>query len=86
MARQTRVTTVDDLDGSGGARTYEFSWQSTTYEIDLTGAYRDELLRVLEPYIGAARRTHSGGSAMRSAGGRGYLKGAPRLADTEAVL
>ncbi|GAA2725690.1 Lsr2 dimerization domain-containing protein [Cellulomonas aerilata] len=49
MARQTRVTTVDDLDGSEGARTYALSWQSTTYEIDLSDAYRDELLRALEP-------------------------------------
>jgi hypothetical protein len=57
MAQQTRVTTVDDLDGSEGARTYAFSWQSTTYEIDLTDAHRNDLLRALEPYINAARRT-----------------------------
>lgn len=68
MARQTRVTTVDDLDGSEGARTYAFSWQSTTYEIDLSDANRDKLLRALEPFINAARKTP--GTRGRGAGRR----------------
>ncbi|GAA2721200.1 Lsr2 dimerization domain-containing protein [Cellulomonas aerilata] len=57
MAQQTRVITTDDLDGSEGARTYAFSWGDTSYEIDLTDAHRDELLRALEPYISSGRRT-----------------------------
>lgn len=59
MARETRVTITDDLDGSEGASTYRFSWQSTAYEIDLTDAHRDDMLRSLEPFIAAARKTAS---------------------------
>ncbi|MFS0701143.1 histone-like nucleoid-structuring protein Lsr2 [Cellulomonas sp. 179-A 4D5 NHS] len=57
MATQTRVLVTDDLDGSEGARTYRFAWGDTGYEIDLTDAHRDDLLRALEPYITAARKT-----------------------------
>lgn len=57
MAHQTRVILTDDLDGTEGARTYAFSWQGTTYEIDLTDAHRDEFLRALQPYIDGGRRT-----------------------------
>lgn len=57
MATQTRVLITDDLDGTEGARTYRFGWGDTVYEIDLTDAHRDELLRALEPYITAARKT-----------------------------
>jgi hypothetical protein len=57
MAEQTRVIITDDLDGSEGARTYAFSWQGTSYEIDLIDAHRDEFLRALAPYIDAGRRT-----------------------------
>ncbi|GCD19294.1 Lsr2 family protein [Cellulomonas algicola] len=59
MAQKQLVVTTDDLDGSEGARTYRFSWQSTSYEIDLSDTNRDGLLRALEPYINAARRTSS---------------------------
>ncbi|GCD19283.1 Lsr2 family protein [Cellulomonas algicola] len=57
MAQKQIVIVADDLDGSEGAQTYRFAWQSTSYEIDLSDANRDEFLRALEPYITAARRT-----------------------------
>lgn len=57
MAQQTQVVVTDDLDGTRPARTYRFSWQDTTYEIDLTDEHRDGFLRALQPYITAARRT-----------------------------
>lgn len=57
MATQTRVLVLDDLDGTEGASTYRFAWGDTGYEIDLTDAHRDEMLRALEPYITAARKT-----------------------------
>lgn len=56
VAVQTRITLTDDLDGADGARTYRFAWQDTVYEIDLTDAHRDELLRALQPYTTAARK------------------------------
>ncbi|NTW42804.1 MAG: Lsr2 family protein, partial [Cellulomonadaceae bacterium] len=43
-----------------GAATYRFSWQGTAYEVDLTEEHRDEFLRVLQPYITAARRPAPG--------------------------
>ena len=57
MAQQTQVVVTDDLDGTEPARTYKFSWQDTTYEIDLTDEHRDVFLRALQRYITAARRT-----------------------------
>ncbi|WP_454041708.1 Lsr2 dimerization domain-containing protein [Cellulosimicrobium sp. Marseille-Q8652] len=43
---------TDDLDGTEGAKTYQFAWQDATYEIDLTDAHRDELRRA-HPHRGA---------------------------------
>jgi hypothetical protein len=63
MATQTRITVTDDLDGTEGARTYRFAWGDTGYEIDLSDAHRDDLLRALEPYITAARKTPPTGRA-----------------------
>jgi len=60
VAEQTRITLTDDLDGSEPARTYRFAWQDTVYEIDLTDAHRDELLRALQPYTTAARKASTG--------------------------
>jgi hypothetical protein len=57
MAEKTRVIITDDLDGTEGARTYTFSWGTTSYEIDLSDAHRDDFLRALEPYISGGRRT-----------------------------
>lgn len=57
MVTQTRILVTDDFDGSEGARTYRFAWGDTGYEIDLSDAHRDDLLRALEPYITAARKT-----------------------------
>ncbi len=56
MAQQKHVIVTDDLDGTEGARTYRFAWQDATYEIDLSDAHRDELLRALQPYIDAGHR------------------------------
>ena len=56
VAQQTRVIVSDDLDGAEGARTYRFAWQDAQYEIDLSDAHRDDLLRALQPYVDAGRR------------------------------
>ncbi|WP_311702624.1 histone-like nucleoid-structuring protein Lsr2 [Cellulomonas cellasea] len=67
LATHTHVLTTDDLDGTEGARTYRFAWGETGYEIDLSDAHRDELLRALEPYITAARKTTAPRRARRAA-------------------
>ena len=56
VATQTRTILIDDLDGTEGARTYTFAWGNQRYELDLTDEHRNDMLRALEPYIGAARK------------------------------
>ncbi|MFS0699588.1 histone-like nucleoid-structuring protein Lsr2 [Cellulomonas sp. 179-A 4D5 NHS] len=65
MATQTRTVLIDDLDGEEGARTYRFAWGDTRYEIDLTDKHRDDLLRALEPYTTAGRKTSAAKRARR---------------------
>jgi len=65
MATETRVTLLDDIDGDEGASRYSFAWQGTEYEIDLSDANRDELLRALQPYMTAGRRQHRRASRPR---------------------
>jgi hypothetical protein len=66
MALRTTVTTTDDLDGSEGARTIRFSWQDTSYEIDLSDENRHQFMRVLEPYITAGRKVSGTGPIPRT--------------------
>lgn len=67
MATQTRILVTDDLDGTEGARTYRCAWGDTGYEIDLSDAHPDDLLRALEPYITAARKTSAPRRGRRAA-------------------
>ena len=70
MAQHTQVIVTDDLDGSQPAQSYRFAWQGAQYEVDLNDEHRDELLRLLQPYIAAGRRiggSRRGASSPRSA-------------------
>ncbi|MBE9924298.1 Lsr2 family protein [Cellulosimicrobium cellulans] len=78
MAQQRHVTVIDDLDGTEGARAYRFSWQDATYEVDLSDAHRDELLRALAPYIDAGRRVRGRRQAAPSSAGAGEDRAAVR--------
>lgn len=69
VAQRRHVIVTDDLDGTEGARTYRFAWQDAAYEIDLSDAHRDELLRALAPYVDAARRVRGGRATASSRGG-----------------
>ena len=75
MVQQKRVIVTDDLDGSEGAKSYQFAWQNTVYEIDLTDEHRDDLLRALQPYIEAGRRA-----------GRRRTSAAPSSGDDRAAI
>lgn len=57
MVRKVLSVVTDDLDGSSDAETVSFSLESKTYEIDLSAANREELHRVLAPFITAGRST-----------------------------
>jgi len=57
MARQTKVTLIDDLDGESEAvQTVAFSLDSVSYEIDLGDEHAQELRTVLQQYAAAGRR------------------------------
>jgi hypothetical protein len=71
MAKKTVVTEVlvDDLDGSPGERTVNFSWEGTAYEIELSRKNAAAFERTMKPYLDAARRVRSS-RGRRSGAGR----------------
>ena len=56
VARITRVTLVDDLDGGEASETVYFSFEGRHYEIDLTAQNAAKLRDSLAPFVAAARR------------------------------
>jgi len=60
VATERHVLLTDDLTGEKGVKTYAFSLRSTQYEIELTDAHRDDMLRALAPYIDVARKVPKG--------------------------
>ncbi len=77
MARQVRVFLVDDIDGTGDARTIEFSIGRDAYTIDLSEKNASKLEAALAPFIEKA--TKAGRKTARKAGTRSSAK------DTNAV-
>ena len=55
MARTTRVSLVDDLDGGAAAGSLTFELDGVTYELDLSVQKANALLEVFRPYLEAAR-------------------------------
>ena len=75
MAKRTVVTEilVDDLDGSPGERTVNFTWDGVDYEIELNKKNAVAFEKALKPYVEAARRSRASRgrrSAARSSGKR----------------
>ena len=70
MAKTMIVTTTDDIDGSKGAQTVAFTFDGTSYEIDLSKKNATALAKALQPYIDAGRK-------MRGASGAGRRRSAP---------
>ena len=66
MASKTII--VDDLDGSEGAQTIQFSIQGSDYEVDLTDSNVAKLQEALEPYVKVARKAGVGGRIRRAVG------------------
>ena len=54
------VITTDDVDGSANAETVEFSFDGTSYTIDLAKKNRAAFEKALKPWIDAAQKTSSG--------------------------
>ena len=74
MASRTITTLTDDIDGGNADETVTFSFKGTQYEIDLSKKNLDKMVKALQPYTSAARR--SGG--RRSGTGRTTSSGADR--------
>lgn len=56
MVRRTQILLEDDLEGGEAAKTVNFSWEGTAYEIDLSDKNAKKFSRAVEPYVAAARR------------------------------
>jgi hypothetical protein len=61
------VVTTDDVDGSAHAETVEFSFDGTSYTIDLAKKNRAAFEKALKPWIDAAQKTSSGRGRGRRA-------------------
>lgn len=65
------VVIIDDLDGSQGAETVEFSFRGERYEIDLGSKNQQRLDEALAEFVGHARKlggSRAAGAPRRSAG------------------
>ena len=81
VAQKTIVKTYDDLDGSEideGGKSVSFSFDGTSYEIDLSSKNVDKMRAALAPYTEKARR-------VTNRAGRGSSKAEPAPLDTKAV-
>ena len=74
MASRTITTLTDDIDGGDADETVTFAFNGTQYEIDLSKKNVDKMVKALQPYTTAARK--SGG--RRSGTGRTTSRGADK--------
>ena len=63
------VVTVDDIDGTFGAKTIPFSVGKDSWEIDLTEENEQRLRDALAPFITKARKQPRTRSAQRTSSG-----------------
>ncbi|AKY03804.1 nucloid associated Lsr2-like [Streptomyces phage Amela] len=52
------VDLVDDIDGTGNARTVSFAVDGVSYEIELNKKNEGRMLKAFQPYIAAARKVN----------------------------
>ena len=66
MATQTFL--IDDIDGktTEGVETVRFAFDGNTYEVDLGADNYYKLVKALEPFVAAARRTPGSTAAPKS--------------------
>jgi hypothetical protein len=84
MAKTIVTTTeyTDDLSGGKADSTTAFSFDGTSYEIDLSKANARAFEKVIQPYVSAGRRVRSGRRPSRS--GRRSASGKYDLAAVRA--
>jgi hypothetical protein len=59
---------IDDIDGTEGAVTIEFSYKGISYEIDLAERQEAKMDKALDPFIAAATRVSKRGNKRPAAG------------------
>ncbi|WJN63458.1 Lsr2-like DNA bridging protein [Streptomyces phage phiScoe56] len=59
------VELVDDIDGTGTARTVTFAVDGTAYEIELNKKNEAKLMKAMAPWVGAARKASPPRQARR---------------------
>ena len=57
MAQKVSIELVDDLDGSPGEETIQFTWEGKPLVIDVSKNNADKLRKAIDPYVAAARPT-----------------------------
>lgn len=77
MARKTRVTLVDDIDGGEASQTVSFALDGVQYEIDLNDANAASLREQFERWASSGRRT---GGRRRAGAGRATRSTSERTA------
>jgi hypothetical protein len=71
MAQKVHIVLEDDIDGGPADETVTFALDGTSYEIDLSAKNAKGLRDAFARYVGAGRRTTSGGSVGHRGRGRG---------------
>jgi hypothetical protein len=66
MAQKIIMTLTDDLDGSEAAETVSFSFENSSFEIELSEANATELREILAPYRAAGRRMSGSRTAKKT--------------------
>lgn len=86
MAKQTVVTEilVDDLDGSNGDRTVNFTWDGTPYEIELSKKNAVAFEKAIKPYLEAARRVRSNRNRRPATSSRSHNRDLSAIRDWAA--
>jgi hypothetical protein len=57
VASRTITTLTDDIDGSNADETVTFAFKGSQYEIDLSKKNVDKMVKALQPYTTAARKS-----------------------------
>ena len=66
MARKVITVKTDDLDGSEAAHTFDFSFQGTSYRIDLNDQNAERFNAALAPFISRATTLRKPGPTKSS--------------------
>lgn len=84
MAQKVTVELVDDLDGSPGEETIQFTWEGKALIIDVSKKNADKLRKAIDPFVAAARPDEAAPAPTAAPKRRGAPKGSGRQ-DVAAV-